>query len=255
MESVLAYEGELVYEVIIVDDGSTDAHTIAVLDELAKEGVQVVHQSNQGLGRARNEGIRRARGKYILPLDSDNKIEPAYLTEGVYILDSQPETAVVYSDRQLFGIVQEVLKVGEFNLLKMIIANYIDACAIYRREVWEDIGGYDECMPVMGVEDWDFWMRSAMRGWQFAYIPKPLFHYYVQEESMITNANRKHKQLVEYIFNKKEYVLAKAYRQVYEERNRLAAATQDWEKHYQELLSHHQNLQTAYNQLKDSLDT
>lgn len=172
------------YEIIILNDGSTDKFTIEVLQQLAKEGYNVINQANEGLGAARNNAIKKAVGKYILPLDSDNKIRPEYIYESIKILDEQPAIAMVYGDSEYFGDKTGRRNTGEFNLQKIMIGNYIDACAVYRKSVWEALNGYDEKMPVMGMEDWDFWLNMFLSGYQFQYIPKILFDYRVVKNSM-----------------------------------------------------------------------
>src|SRR4051812_7446520 len=75
------------YEIIIVDDGSTDKHTIDVLASLKAEGVNVITQQNAGPGAARNNAIKHAKGDYIIPLDSDDKIRPDYLLKAKEIFE------------------------------------------------------------------------------------------------------------------------------------------------------------------------
>ena len=104
------------YEIIILNDGSTDKYTIEILQELANAGYNVINQANQGLGAARNNAIRMARGKYILPLDSDNKIYPEYIYESIKILDAEPGIAMVYGDWEYFGEKTGRHSVGEFIL-------------------------------------------------------------------------------------------------------------------------------------------
>jgi len=70
-----------VFEHIVINDGSTDPETIEILREFENRGVKVIHQQNKGLGAARNAGIKISKGKYILPLDCDNKIEPSVMIE------------------------------------------------------------------------------------------------------------------------------------------------------------------------------
>lgn len=192
------------YEIIIINDGSTDEFTINRLLELKNKGYNVIFQENQGLGRTRNNGIRLAKGKYILPLDADNKIKPEYIIKAIEILETNSTFSIVYSDRQMFGEEINVIKVGEFDLPRILKENYIDACAIYRKNAWYEIGGYDENMPHQGFEDWDFWISAAEKGFKFYYIPEPFFQYRVDSNSMIhqlinsSNMN----SLVEYIYKK-----------------------------------------------------
>jgi glycosyltransferase involved in cell wall biosynthesis len=185
LESVSKITDKSLFEVIIMDDGSTDEKTIEVLNSLEKEGYKVIHQKNMGLGAARNNAIKVATGKYILPLDCDNKIKPEYITQAVSILDADDKTDVVYADAEYFGDKHGIWEAGEFNLQKLMIENYIDACAVYRKSIWEKVGGYDEKMPVMGYEDWDFWLRVAFNNGGFKYIHKSLFDYRYSNASMI----------------------------------------------------------------------
>jgi hypothetical protein len=69
-----------------------------------------------------------------------------------------------------------------------MLNNYIDACAVFRKSVWEKLSGYDAHMPIMGYEDWDLWLRFALDGQHFYYINKVLFDYRVLTSSM-SNSN------------------------------------------------------------------
>ena len=66
--------------------------------------------------------------------------------------------------------------------------NFIDTCALYRKRLWEEVGGYDEQTICMGVEDWDFWLRLALHGATFVHLPKIGFDYRVRSGSMIVKA-------------------------------------------------------------------
>ncbi|MBL7701562.1 MAG: glycosyltransferase family 2 protein [Ferruginibacter sp.] len=185
LDSVEKVSDKSLYEVIIVNDGSKDAYTIEMMDKLAAEGYHVVNQVNQGLGKTRNNGIKIAKGDYILPLDADNRIRPEYIYKSIEILDAHPEIAMVYGDAQFFGDKDKRHVVGEFNLQNMMIENQIDACAVYRKSAWEVVGGYDEKMPIMGYEDWDMWMNMTFKNYKFHYIPEILFDYRVLGNSML----------------------------------------------------------------------
>src|SRR5437764_7529473 len=87
LASLEEVRNENLLEVIIVDDGSSDAETIRILKEVAEAGYNVVSQPNGGLGAARNAGIRRAKGEFILPLDSDNRLRRVYLEQGRSLLN------------------------------------------------------------------------------------------------------------------------------------------------------------------------
>lgn len=191
-------------EMIVVDDGSTDERTIREMDRLTGRGIRVIRQENRGLAAARNAGIRAARGGLILPLDSDNRIREGYLVEGVKILREAPDVGVVYGNAEYFGDRVGRWEVPPFEFAQIVKANFVDACALYRKTVWESVGGYDETMPWMGWEDWDFWLRVAGRGWGFAHIPAITFDYRVRRGSMLEVTNQHVPELLEHIFGKPE---------------------------------------------------
>jgi len=188
LQSVALCTDTALYEIIIINDGSTDEHTVQVLHELEREGYNIIHQTNLGLGAARNNAIKAARGKYILPLDCDNRIRPEYIYEGINVLNNHLGVAVVYGDAEYFGEKKGRWIVGPFNLQNLMLNNYIDACAVFRKSVWENLSGYDVHMPIMGYEDWDLWLRFALAGQHFYYINKVLFDYRVLSASM-SNSN------------------------------------------------------------------
>jgi glycosyltransferase involved in cell wall biosynthesis len=212
---------ENVVEVIIVDDGSSEAETIRILNGVAQVGYRVVHQPNRGVGAARNAGIRMAKGEFILPLDSDNRLRDVYLNEGVSLLKDNPSIGVIYTDVEYFGERTGRWHVPEFNLLSLIRTNFIDACALYRKKLWEELGGYDEHMPWMGLEDWDFWLRVAFHGGSFIHLPKIGFDYRVGRDSMIVDIRQRVEELAQYIFDKPEMACYKLVREIDEEAQNL----------------------------------
>src|SRR5438132_3709102 len=120
-------------EVIIVDDGSSEVETTVILRQFEEMGYCVVSQPNRGVGAARNTGIRLAKGEFILPLDSDNRLRDVYLKEGVSLLKENPSIGVFYSDAEYFGEKTGRWHVQEFDLLSLIRKNFIDVCALYRK--------------------------------------------------------------------------------------------------------------------------
>jgi glycosyltransferase involved in cell wall biosynthesis len=195
-------------EVVIVNDGSTDEFTLKTFEEIKSSEYTIIHQSNKGLATARNVGISHASNKYIIPLDSDNKLRLSLFNEGIRMMEEDDSIGVVYGDAQYFGNRHGLWKVGEFELRRLFHSNFIDACALIRKATWQDMGGYDQNMPAMGWEDWDFWMRIALSDWKFQYLPEITFDYRVRDNSMITNTQKHIPELIEYIFNKPELNLA-----------------------------------------------
>jgi len=213
LASIEQVRSETIAEVIIVNDGSNEPATCQVFQNLDTNKYRVLHQPNQGLGRARNAGIELASGEFILPLDSDNLIRGAYFDQGVALLLQNPHVGVVYGDAEYFGEKTGRWRVPEFDWRPLVQRNYIDACALYRKCAWESVGGYDEKMPVMGFEDWDFWMRLGLRGWKFAHIDEIAFDYRARQGSMLSDAHRHFAELVAYIFEKPQFTILKAMRE------------------------------------------
>ena len=173
------------YEIIIVNDGSTEERTLAVFRNLVNSSRKILHQSNAGLGNARNEGCRQASGEFLLFLDSDNKIDPVYIDKGVDILRNNKRIGVVYGNPVIFGDNSRVGFIsGPFDIRKLIAFNYIDACAIIQKAAWIDVDGFNEDRKIMGIADWDFWLKLYKAGWLFEFINKPLYHYRIRKGSM-----------------------------------------------------------------------
>jgi glycosyltransferase involved in cell wall biosynthesis len=189
-------------ELIVIDDGSTDERTHREINLLIARGIKVVRQENKGLASARNIGINIAKGEFILSLDSDNRIRESYIVSGLKLLQNEPAVGIVYGNAEYFGEKTGLWQTREFDLIELVRGNFIDACALYRKSVWDTIRGYDEKMPWMGWEDWDFWLRAAASGWGFSHLNEIAFDYRVRSGSMIEETNRHQDELLAYIFSK-----------------------------------------------------
>lgn len=175
------------HEVLVLDDGTTDPESLRILDRLRTAGQPVIRQENEGLPSARNALIARARGEFILPLDADNRLNRAFVQRARAVLRADPQVGVVYGDRQLFGARRQRIAVPEFDLHRMLAGNYIDACAMFRRELWRDVGGY-EAQLRLGYEDWEFWINAGKRGWSFRHLPMIALEYRMRPDSLVSRA-------------------------------------------------------------------
>ena len=151
-----------IFEHIIINDGSTDEETLEKLKFFEKNGSIVFNQKNQGLGAARNKGISIASGKYILPLDCDNMIDSKVFIEAALIMEKNNSINVVYTDAEYFGDKKGLWKVGKYSIPKLLFCNYIDACALMRKKIFDESGKYDIRMPAMGHEDWELWGENQL---------------------------------------------------------------------------------------------
>lgn len=177
------------FEIIVVDDGSTEEATVRLLAGYQRPRTRVLHTVNQGLAAARNHGIRAAAGEYILPLDADDRINQAYLEKAVAILDVRPEVGIVYCDAEKFGDQTGPWRLPDFSIRKMLFSNLIFCSAFFRKSDWELVGGYRTNMK-SGWEDWDFWLSLLEIGREVDKIPEVQFFYRTKETSMIKAMDR-----------------------------------------------------------------
>lgn len=186
------------WELIVVDDGSPD-DTSEVVREMAAAlpgcRIRLIRQTNGGLAAARNTGVRAARGRYVLPLDADDAIDPAHLEQTVAYLDAHPEKHIVATSGFAFGVQQGPMNPApELGWPTIHLADCIAYASMYRREVWEQVGGYNPNMT-KGYEDWDFWVGAKERGFQVGHVKQRLFYYRIKSESMYVDALRYDAQL------------------------------------------------------------
>lgn len=173
------------YEVVVVDDGSTDEATVRFLDQLAVrniEGLKVLRTANQGVSAARNEGIRAAQGQYVLTLDADDRIASDYLEKAYEIFESQPGILIVYGERTLFGEKTGQAPLPSYDKRRLLVENMIYPASFFRKKSWQEVGGYNEKM-VYGWEDWDFWIALSSLGGKVVKIPEEMFFYRVASTS------------------------------------------------------------------------
>lgn len=186
------------WECIIVNDGSTDNTRETAMDITARHGKRfhLVETVNRGLANARNLGISHARGKYILPLDADDMIKPAMLETTVGFLEANPDFGIVSTYIQHFGLRDDVWATGPFSIEIEKANNVLPYCSLYRREVYDSVGGYNSTTLRSEYEDWDFWLGAMEKGWQGHILEDPLFCYRKRGEGLLKGANERRNELM-----------------------------------------------------------
>jgi glycosyltransferase involved in cell wall biosynthesis len=175
------------FEILVVDDGSTDAATRALLADYRRPRTRVIHTPHGGLGAARNAGIAMAAGDYLCALDADDRLEPTYFEKAAALLDADPSIAFVSCWLRTFGDEAWEWTPDRCDLPTLLWEDTVLTAALVRRGAVVAAGGYDTQMPVPGHEDWDLWLTLVERGQQGAILPEVLFNYRRRAGSMSTN--------------------------------------------------------------------
>jgi len=190
------------FEIIVVDDGSNDNTTRKILQDIDYPDVQVFFKENGDVASARNYGIVRSIGQYILTLDSDDRFHPTFVGKAVVVLNQNPEVGMVtsyisriYSDRNV-----KVKKTGG-DISTFVKEHESSASLLFRYQCWQEAGGYDE--DIHGFEDWEFAINVTKRGWTVHSIPEYLFIYRnIDEESMYNRVLPKRPEIINYMIHK-----------------------------------------------------
>lgn len=178
------------WECIMVNDGSTDnTEEIAMQWVNADDRFKYFYKPNSGVCETRNYAIKQAIGKYLIPLDGDDKISPTYFTEAIDIFEKDPAVKLIYSDTILFGDRDDKIINPSFEYEKMITENQIFNSAIFKRSDFLQTVGYNPNM-VYGIEDWDFYL-SLLKPIDKV-VKLDAFHYYyrIKAVSRSTGVNQ-----------------------------------------------------------------
>lgn len=170
------------YEIILVDDGSIDRKTIFEIDNINHPKIKKYRTENQGPSKTRNFGISKSKGKYIFPLDADNKVGNLFISEAVRFLEKNPETKIVNCDLTYFGAKKGLKIFPRFSIEKLLCENIIECASIFRRSDFDKTIGYNPNMKD-GFEDWDFWLSLLENGGKVYKIEKAEIYYRVRKKS------------------------------------------------------------------------
>jgi glycosyltransferase involved in cell wall biosynthesis len=162
-------------EIVVVDDGSSDAATIALLDRLAAEDrIRLVRKANGGVASALRAGFEAARTPYVFVIASDDLAEAGALGDLADALDAAPECDFAFGHSHHFGDVDFVRRAAPWNPWILLYSNLWEAACLYRRDAVIAAGGFPDGT---GYEDWDLFMALAERGGAGVLVDRLVFHY------------------------------------------------------------------------------
>lgn len=174
LESLKLIPLSITSEIILVNDGSKDEETLKYLSSLDETKYLILHRQNGGPGFARNEAIKKAKGKYIFPLDADDILNDDF-DKFINYLQDYSDVDVLYGNFEYFGDINKVQKNYNFDKLTLWYESNIPACSFFKRSAWDKIKGYDESLKTF--EDYDFWIQCAVNNFNFSYLPYSVFKY------------------------------------------------------------------------------
>lgn len=182
-------------ELVVIDDGSTDADTIDVFRTLEREGVRVVHRQNGGLGAARMTGVGATAAEYIFCLDADDRLLPGALSTLAAELDSDPGLALVWGDYRRFGDREwRQLTATSLDPWQISYQNDTPASVMIRRSALLGAGGWQ---LRGGYEDWDLLMALAERGERGRRVEMVAYEYRQHGVRMLGESAARHGELHE----------------------------------------------------------
>lgn len=207
------------FEVIVVDDGSTDN----TREVAAREQVRYVAQTNQGLSAARNRGIREGQGEFFVFLDADDRLLPAALGAGINALTEHPECAFAYGNYREIDASGKVLLEPNRTLREatdyrtLLKGNRIEmhSTVIYRRSAFDSAGTFDPSLNA--CEDYDMYLRVARR-LQIYHFDAFVAEYRMHQGNMSRDPGLMLRSTLQVLHAQKEFVredqgLAEAYRE------------------------------------------
>lgn len=187
------------WECIIVDDGSTDNSKSEIKKFVDRDDrFRYIYQDNQGVVSARNNAIAASDGKYILPLDGDDKIVSTYLEMAVPILENDDNVGLVYCDVETFGIEHQNMWLRPVTLRNILAFGCCVNASVFRRKDFDIVGGFKEYMH-NGWEDWEFFISIIELGRKAEKIERVLFYYRIlpiSRDRTIENRQNLHSEIV-----------------------------------------------------------
>ncbi|HZE58883.1 MAG TPA: glycosyltransferase [Chthoniobacterales bacterium] len=182
------------WQLILIDDNSTDADLLKFLPELAARDERIILTRSDrrgGISAASNRGLEMAEGEWIGLLDHDDLLEPDALFQHVKWLQDHPDADLIYSDEDKLtedGLDAPIFK-PDWSPDYFLSCNYICHFTIIRAEVLKQVGGFRSEFD--GAQDYDLFLRIIERTSRIDHVPRVLYHWRRSEASTADNIRRK----------------------------------------------------------------
>lgn len=180
------------WELLVVDDGSTDNSVSTIMDAIEGESrARIIRRANSGVANARNHGIREAGGDFIVCLDADDMMDPEFLAAVVPAMERDPRLGLAYTGLRTMNAEGEVADTVHpwplpYDISKGMDGNQVPTCVLFRKDTWQRLGGYRQRFAPRGagLEDGDFWVRILGSGDSARMVSQEgLFWYRLHEQS------------------------------------------------------------------------
>jgi glycosyltransferase involved in cell wall biosynthesis len=197
------------WEHIIVDDGATNLLTQEILKKIASyPKVTILRKENGGLGAARNFGIERCSGQFVLTLDDDDKWRADFIEIALAIFGQDDRVGAVTSWMQEFGHRKNLVKPLGGETGSFLVHNN-SVHGMFRKKDWLAIGKYDESLFFQPYTDWDFWLRLTANHKSIKVIEEICFYYRTHKNSsMLKDSEDKHIDLFRFLIEKNKDIYA-----------------------------------------------
>jgi glycosyltransferase involved in cell wall biosynthesis len=177
-------------EILVINDGSTDPESLAVLKQLEQSGINVFHKPNEGLADTRNYGAGKATGDWLAFLDADDMVAPGYYEKALRVLKHYKNVFFVGSFAQYFGDTNRKWATYTPQPPYALVHNPVNSSGlVYKKAAFLEAGLNDKKVDY-GLEDYESVIHLLSKGYNGVILPECLFQYRVRGDSMIRKITR-----------------------------------------------------------------
>jgi len=179
------------FELIIIDDGSTDNSKELIERYRSHHKVTIIYQHNKGLNVSNNIALNAAQGSYLIRLDADDFLDENALLLMIEKLEKNSDLALIFPDYYLVDASGKVFaqeRRHDFNEVSVKDQPAHGACTMIRKDVLHAVGGYSEEFKCQ--DGYDIWIKIINQRYQVANINLPLFYYRQHDTNLTKNQER-----------------------------------------------------------------